>query len=193
VLAPIAVLVVAVSAGAVLYLGGKRQRQVNSQLENSWRRPLWPLMLFWIGADLAGAMLGGKNYEHYFLPLVLSLAIGSGFFLWDIYDALPARKEFFAGVLAILLVGSLCLSQVRDVGQKVRGRNRNANQLQWSQIADRIRTTERPGDSVYVWPYEPAIYFGTGLPAASRHFLAHQIYDHPAGYEVFGRRILQDL
>jgi hypothetical protein len=138
-------------------------------------------------------MLGGKNYEHYFLPLVLSLAVGSGFFLWEIHDALPVRKGFLVGLVAILLVGSLALSQVRDGGQKIRGRNRNTSQPQWSQLSDQIQKSARPGDSIYVWPYEPAIYFTTGLPAASRHFLAHQIYDHPAGYREFGREILRDL
>jgi hypothetical protein len=32
----------------------------------------WLLPLLWVGADLAGALAGGRHYQHYFLPLTSS-------------------------------------------------------------------------------------------------------------------------
>ncbi len=194
-LAPVAVLLMAAMLGFFLFWKELRTKpQANASLAYASPLAFWPLIFLWMGADLAGAVTGGKNYEHYFLPLVLSLSVAAGFFLWQMYLTMPTHRTLFTGLVALLLIGSLALAQARDAGQKLRGRSdRRPSEQQWAQIAGKIKSAEHPGDTLYVWPYEPGIYFATALPAASRRFIACQIYDHPSAYVRFGNEMLRDL
>jgi Dolichyl-phosphate-mannose-protein mannosyltransferase len=71
----LASLVVCAIVGLILYvrlatsghrLGSEDRR---GQTPGLW----WPLALLWVVFDLAGALAGGRNYPHYFLPLAASL------------------------------------------------------------------------------------------------------------------------
>ena len=90
-------LVVCMIAGLMLHVGlwamSRRNREPEDKIGQApyfW----WPLALLWFAFDLAGALAGGRNYAHYFLPLAASLSVVAGVTYWSL-----AREHSELGTL----------------------------------------------------------------------------------------------
>lgn len=143
----------------------------------------WALVALWAIFDLAGAELGGHGFYHYLLPLVVSLSVASGFTLWAILVRLEAYKDrSLVWTIVLLLFASLAFAQIRDVGARTRAlrpRQPEASEV----LAKQLKLISAQGDTLFVWPYEPAIYFMTALPSPSRFETADYAFYSAAAYQ----------
>ena len=153
----------------------------------------WLLVLLWLIFDLAGAVAGGRDYPHYYLALVPSLAVAAAFAIWALYSSLERyadRRLQYA--LLLLFILPLALTQVADVVAKAR-------EVRWQEstsaelVANQINEAARRDNSVFVWPYEPMIYYSTKLVSPGRYLTAHYLYDSSEAYSRIGTEIMASI
>ncbi len=137
-----------------------------------------PLVLLWNLGDLCGALAGGRNYTHYFLPLTASLSVTAGVVYALEVDRLSriSRLVFVRAFIILLLVGPLLFSQASDIGAM--GRllvNPPSFTYAWRAVAEEIKTRQLPGDTLFIWDYLPAIYFETKMQSPSRNLDARNL------------------
>jgi hypothetical protein len=153
----------------------------------------WLLVLVWVFFDLVGAVAGGREYSHYYFALVPSLAVAAAFAVWALRSSLERysdRRLQYALLLLFLL--PLGLTQAADIvatARDVRWHESTSAEL----IANKINAAARRGDTVFVWPYEPMIYYSTKLVSPGRYLTAHYIYDSSAAYNRIGTEIMASI
>jgi len=158
----------------------------------------WLLALLWVGADLAGALAGGRNYRHYFLPLTSSLAVAAACTYGVLIAPRPreAQARGIKLVIFALIIGPLLIVQAADVGQVLRWVLRPTERpgiSPWQVVAHQLTGIKRPGDMLFTWDYFPGIYLATEMNSPSRHMDTHNMYDFPAAHEQYGTEIWQAL
>ena len=140
-------------------------------------------------ADLAGALAGGRFYMHYFLTLTVSLSAAAGIAaMWIEEVVAPEAAGRLPAMLCALVVGPLAFSLALDVDlfQEARRQARLT-----SPVVARLRALSTPGDSLFVWSYQPQVYFQTDLEHVTRYPTAANIID--TAPDVIGSEILASL
>lgn len=124
------------------------------------------LVLGWLAADAYGAFLGGRFYHHYFLPLVPPLALlGTHGFqallmqanVWGHFVVLKWRARVLL-VLVIAFTFHPFLSQTVAGAQALQAGPRIGDTAQ-EQVARLIQGETEAEHYIFVWWYEPTIYF----------------------------------
>ena len=131
-----------------------------------------PLVLLWNFGDLCGALAGGRNYTHYFLPLTASLSVTAGMVYAVAVDHLPKNQNCtnIRAIIVCLLVGPLLCSQVTDIGAMGRLMiNPPSYTYAWKAVAEQIKNRRVSGDTLFIWDYLPAIYFDTQRKSPSKN------------------------
>ena len=131
-----------------------------------------PLVLLWNFGDLCGALAGGRNYTHYFLPLTASLSVTAGMVYAVAVDHLPKNQNCtnIRAIIVCLLVGPLLCSQVTDIGAMGRLMiNPPSYTYAWKAVAEQIKNRRVSGDTLFIWDYLPAIYFDTQMKSPSKN------------------------
>jgi len=116
-------------------------------------------LLQWFGAAVAGLLVFGTWYDHYALPLLVSLcaAVAPAF---DVARGSRKTGLYLAGVLAAIGVIALPVSHHIIIRRK--GDAAYAERL--AGIIDRARQ----GGSLYIYDGEPILYLMTGAPAPTK-------------------------
>jgi dolichyl-phosphate-mannose-protein mannosyltransferase len=150
------------------------------------------LALMWAGSDLAGAMAGGRNYAHYFLPLTASLSLLGGLAYWRLTATLgPARYARFG--IAVLLLSPLLLTQLQDAnhlrGVLTQGRPPEVGERALAFLV----AARQPSDTLFTWDCLWAWHFATHMRSPSRYLCAEYIRDSPVTAATVQDRIVTEL
>jgi len=156
----------------------------------------WGLLsVLWVAGDLAGAMAGGRNYAHYFLPLTPSLSLLGGLAYWRLtapHGGVPDVRLARLGVAALLL-GPLLVAQLHDANH-LRG---VLTQPRAQEVEDRgmafLAHTRQPTDTLFTWDCLWQWYFTTNMRSPSRYLCAEYIYASPVTAAKIQERIVHDL
>jgi hypothetical protein len=201
-LQPLGSVVVCVIVGAILYVSGCVRARHNRAPEERSRQALWfwwPLALLWVVFDLAGALAGGRGYQHYFLPLAASLSVAAGFTYWFLIGGISgaARQAGIDKVIFALVLGPLLLPQLSDIHQFMRWvffpSERHAWTSEEQAVAAHLNAVRGPSDTLFTWDYMPGVYFTTEMKSPIRLLDAHYIFDSQYSHSRFGEEILRGL
>jgi 4-amino-4-deoxy-L-arabinose transferase-like glycosyltransferase len=193
-------LVVCVIAGLMLYVRlwamSRRSREPEDKIGQApcfW----WPLALLWFVFDLAGALAGGRNYPHYFLPLTVSLSVVAGVTYWSFMESIPNQARWWGIDKALfgLIVGPLIFAQVSDVRQmrSVLSSSEHPAPEPWEAVSAHLNAIRSPSDTLFMWDYLPRIYFATEMKSPTRLLDAHHIFDSAQSRRKFEEEIVQGL
>lgn len=157
---------------------------------------LWPLVLLWVFFDMAGALAGGRNYPHYFLPLAPSLSVAAAFTYWSLIDSIPNEERYrrIKETVLVLIVGPLIFSQAHDVRNM-----RNlllttyAPRVPAQAVASHLNKILNPSDTLFTWDYLPEIYLSTEAKNSTQQLDFHYISDSPKSYLKNGNQTLREL
>jgi len=129
--------------------------------------------LLWFGAASLAVIGPGYFFPHYFLiwlpPLALLAALGC----WRVARLVPpGRRGLAFGLLvAVVAVGSWRADATARVDRGIRLFAPDPVR----QVADAIRAELRPGETIFVVNYHPAIYFMTGAGLPTRFVFPAQL------------------
>jgi len=134
-------------------------------------------ILWWLGAMLAAALVGGRMYGHYFLLAVPPLCVLAGMGaarLWPTAEARPRLRRALVATTALLAAGQLVGAALYE----------GATDSFWTpkpdyrQVAAHIRANTTEEDRVFVWGWFPALYVASDRCPSTRFVYAH----HLAGF-----------
>ena len=194
-LAPLAVGALVVAVGVAHQLWASR-RAVLARVQAVAPYTHWGLLgVLWGVCDLAGAMAGGRNYAHYFLPLTPSLSLLGGLAYWRLaapHGGTPDARLARFGVAALLL-GPLLVMQLHDTNH-LRG---VLTQARVQEVEDRglefLAHTRQPTDTLFTWDCMWQLYFTTNMRSPSRYLCAEYIDASPVTAAKIQERIINDL
>lgn len=160
--------------------------------------------LLWLGAGgwLAGvacALLGSRNYAHYFLLQTPALGLLTAWALGSLAEANAASRSrwlalacavnFGAGIawpaLTRLHAGSPYAGQVSVYRAMGDGRP--------SAAIDELKRWVKPGEPLAVWGWEPSLYLRTGTWQATRDPSTRRLVEPSGRRDYFRARYLSDL
>ncbi|HKT19959.1 MAG TPA: hypothetical protein VJR47_18045 [Stellaceae bacterium] len=138
-----------------------------------WKRPTRPhaLVVAWIVASAVDLVLPGQFWPHYFLLLLPGASILTGTLVNRLTMDRPWRQQHprWAACSAVVaaIVSFNPVGIYRDtVKVKTFARNDVARE-----IADRIKARISPAETVFVFNYQPIIYFLVGSALPTKHVL----------------------
>jgi|GEM_PF-5597737 hypothetical protein len=155
----------------------------------------WLLATLWFAADVAGALAGGRGYEHYFLALVPSLSVLAGFGLLAIVTSQREGPKTPAYPILIVFFVALLISQVQDAAHWAnQGRRDLQDEAQDARsLVPALRDAEK-GAVLFSWPYEPSLLLASRLQGKGPFpFATYHVYDSPRAYHEIGQKILVNL
>ena len=201
-LQPLASVVVSVIVGAIFYVSGCMRARHNRTAEERSTKALWfwwPLALLWVVFDLAGALAGGRGYQHYFLPLTVSLSVAAGFTYWFLIGRVSgaARQAGIDKAIFALVLGPLLLPQMSDTHQFMRWVLFPSERHAWTSdekaVATYLNAVRGPSDTLFTWDYMPIVYFTTEMKSPVRVLHANYILHSQYSHSKFGEEILRGL
>lgn len=123
-------------------------------------------LLLWFGAAVAGLLIFGTYYDHYALPLLVSLCAG----IAPAFDVVRGSRQTglrLAGALAAIGVVATAVSY-----QIITQRKGNASYVHHvASIVDQARE----GGSLYIYDGEPILYLVTQAPVATRFLFPYHL------------------
>jgi hypothetical protein len=189
---------------------------------NVYRRPHDPQIgegdpeqvRFWIMLGLVVAVfldviftgLSGKNFYHYFLIPMLTLAASSAYLFFTLLQLkrITARVEPYV-IIAISAVFVILLPWATEVfGKEVPSRGNlafflshpNVTRYHPEEIEKTILEHSQPDESIFIWGYDPAIYFHVGRRSPSRYIFPQHLYtptpNGPNGFAEFFMELERD-
>lgn len=160
-------------------------------------RPDIVSLLLWLCGAWVGAKFGGRDFPHYFAPVIAPAVILFLLPLGSTVQSIRLRRSaplFFAGQLAML---GICLRAVpsdmalifnrgpSDIALLIFGEQARV----WSEyetVGAEIRTRAQPADTLFVAGAEPGFYWFSGTSVAGRY-----PYDYPVLADPLRLRELQ--
>jgi hypothetical protein len=147
---------------ALFFLTGWVARQVRGFFSPSSSSPysgrMLPLavVLIDLPVELVLASLTGQSIEHYFLPLLVPLAVLTAFLFWSLLRAGMDHSQqriayVWAAVLALPLLGMGGVATVRAI--------QSFESTEVTQAADFIHQNTAPGEPILQWGMNPRLYF----------------------------------
>lgn len=146
-----------------------RTVQLASSARDQEQRPKDVYLLTWCIASFGGALSGGRGFDHYFIPCLAPFAWmaarGAGAVVSVIHanqTQYPRVARVVAGLIVMGFVGSALI------------RSAEAREIPAPQddpamkISDVIRDHVSDDDSIFVWGFNPDIYYYSGTKPASR-------------------------
>jgi len=182
-------------AGAV-YAGLTLLNPVRLFQRGDGERPDWRwLALLWMLGDLGGALAGGRSYQHYFVPFVVSATVLAGFALADATRSLagvpnlaPSRR------VAVSVLGIwLTLIGGRDLlwgASLLRSGGQSAETVGRYELAKKAQELARPGDKLFTWGSAAFFFYEAWLDPIYADRDAHRALDFEAKAAQVGRDVL---
>jgi hypothetical protein len=169
---------------------------------------------FWIMVGLVVAVfldviftgLSGKNFFHYFQIPILTLSASSAYLFFTLLQLsrTTARGEPYA-IIAISAVFVILLPWVTEVfGKEVPSQGNlafflshpNVTRYHPEAIEKIILEHSQPDQSIFIWGYDPAIYFHVGRRSPSRYIFPQHLYtptpNSPNGFSEFFMELERD-
>ena len=186
----VALPVMAAAGYVVLTLVRPSRLIARGQAEANWRC----LAVLWMLGDLGGALAGGRCYEHYFVPLMISASAVAGFALADAARSLvglaevrPARRIGLSVLILwlALLIGRDAIwgaSLLRSGGPSPETRGR-------AELAQAAHYLARPGDTLFTWGSAAYFFYEARLDPIFPDMDTHRAYD----FDAKAKQIALDL
>ena len=180
----VAALVVAGAVAGALRLASERDD-----------RPGVAALMLWLAGAWVGAKFGGRDFPHYFAPVVapaiVLVLVPLG------VRPLAAFRAAAPAVLAVqLVVLGWCVRTVPGDLAKLFSRSPQEVALlvfgdqartwaEYEPVGARLRATERPGDTLFVAGAEPGFYWFSGATVAGRYPYDYPLLVDPARLPAF--------
>lgn len=151
------------------------------------------LVLLWFFFDLVASMAGGRYYPHYFLAVIPSLTVLSGFSYWLIIDnEFTVFSKTIRALIVAIIICPLLFYQIGDTVMlinKLKGRHH----IKYKRAITFLNDHLKKGDTLFTWGYMPSFYFDTGLQNSTRLLSAHYLFDSPYARKRFENELLYTL
>lgn len=172
----------------------------------------------WFVGAAAAIAVGTKFFDHYFLlampPLALATGLGVGALAWR------SRWRRAVGVAMVLLVAALVLTSFRwelGVARQATVDRARAGRLSWDEqnglfhfksnlprymawnrwlalTGQCLRDRSEPTDTIYVWDYEPGLYWFADRRAPTRHFMYFDVaVEQPGDHGRWHDAVTEDV
>lgn len=136
----------------------------------AWRRGdrRTALVVAWAAAALIDVALPGKFFPHYFLLMMAPAALLAGHVAAALRDVLGRQRPLAAVTASVVVLLACNPVGVYADSMKARGfRQHDAPAM----VAGVIGEGLKPGESIFVFNYQPVVYFLTGAELPTRHVL----------------------
>lgn len=145
-------------------------------------RPAETAAVLWLGTSVAGALTGLFLFPHYFLQAAPPLALCAALGVARLKDArLAAAAAAALAVWPALLSPRLYfLAPPRELALRLLHPN---PLFEAKLLGEEIARRARPGDRLYVFGSEGALFVYSGLPPATRHTLSYALTLFPKDAE----------
>lgn len=162
-------------------------------------------LLVWLAAGYLSGVLQGKGFKYHFLPLypALAIAVAAGVFALTSRIARSAGSNLAKASIVVACAVIVLVSQVpRNYGQVLpvlreelslrdhwmnpRFGHERHNMLENMAVADYLKGQLLPCDRVYIWGFQPSIYF-----LSDRHVTTRFIFNFPM-FTAFYRQAYRD-
>ncbi|MBI4212615.1 MAG: glycosyltransferase family 39 protein [Deltaproteobacteria bacterium] len=165
-----------------------------------WKRGIKraPLFYAFFGAMLALVFVGFRFSHHYYVQLFPAIALLAGFSVFRLEDNFSHQKWLQPRRLALCLLFPVFVFQMEAWYRVIQEKN-GGQRPAIREVAQWLKKSALPGDSLFLWGYYPEIYSFAGLPNASRHvethYLTGQIRDsiEDRGFVSVKEKLWQDL
>lgn len=133
-----------------------------AQRERASRLPAYPFLLQWFGAASAGVLIFGTYYDHYALPLLVSLSAA----IAPAFDRPKTGLRLAAALAAISVIATPVSYQIIT--------HRKGNAAYAGKVASIIDRARR-GGSLYIYDGEPILYLLTEAPAPTKYLFPYHL------------------
>ena len=137
-----------------------------AQRNRAPRAPAYHFLLQWFGAAAAGFLIFGTYYDHYALPLLVSLCAA----IAPAFDVTRGTRQ--TGLRLAAALGAIGVIATPVSYQIITTRKGNAAYAR--QVAS-IIDQARQGGSLYIYDGEPILYLLTQAPAATRFLFPYHL------------------
>lgn len=162
--------------------------------------PSWSVLLLslvWFPLELFLLALPGREYGHYFMPLLSSLVLPTAVLATEIFSAMQPHQGarwLQPRALVMALVMAMALFPLADMILQLRDKGLTRTRMeQVSSTAQYLRTHTPPGSSIFVWGHAADVYFFSGRRPASRFIYALPLLTPGYADASLIRRFLEEL
>ncbi|MBN1344177.1 MAG: glycosyltransferase family 39 protein [Phycisphaerae bacterium] len=157
--------------------------------------PNWRLLaMLWMLGDLGGALAGGRCYQHYFVPIMISASAVAALALSDatrrlagVAEAQSARR---VGMAVLILWIVLLVGRDAVVGVSLSRSDWRSNEARKRfEIAKAARAMAKPGDTLFTWGSAAFFFYEAWLDPIYPDMDAHRAYD----FDDKARQVALDL
>lgn len=171
------------------------------------------LIFSWAAASLFSLVVQWKFYHYHFLVIIPPISIGAALFVKVIVDfTKEGRKKIIAAVFAVIFTGFILYAgrpyaeNYKTLGDYFSGRQTleevyikngftSDSVFMFSKTLNAINYVNQytqPNDKIFVWGYDPLLYYVTGRDCVSR-FLYHVPLMWKAENTTFRREFMDEL
>lgn len=154
------------AAGWALFRIGQRTVTREEEADNPW----FAFTLAWCATSFAGAMSGGRGFDHYFIQALPPLCLLAGLLLDQ-----AARYALAAGrsrLLRAATAAALAATVYSLVSAAVTQRRQTLPPDTCVRAASFVKSVTQPEDRIYVWGYHPEFFLFSERQSASRFVYA---------------------
>ena len=184
----------------------KRKTRADRQLKQSvllngvfdyW----WIFALLWLGADLSGALAGGRHNHHYYLQVIPSLSFAAGFSIQALRQQMPSTNKIANNMLmplffclAFVTTFDPAINHFSSVAWHIKARLFQKQLWPWEKAADYVRSKTDINDMVYVWGgYGIGINFRAERRSPTKYPGGAAVDAYKGASKVIGEEIIRDV
>ena len=164
--------------------------------DSKW--PIYAVAITWLPIELLFASISGRDYGHYFLPVLVPLSFLTAAFAAELntgYLQTPAYAiSRRPGLILFSLAAAIILQPVMDTFWKVKekGLPRSPSDATIP-VIDYVRAHSNPEDRIFVWGHATPIYFFSDRKPASRYLYILPLLTPAYADSTVVGRFLSDL
>jgi hypothetical protein len=135
----------------------------------------WSIALFiviWLPVEIVFASLAGRDYGHYFIPLLPPLSFLAAFLVSEIatYAEISFQRQRQQQYVIIAILVALAIVPIADAAAHVKDHGLPRQHMDdIAPVVDYVRCHTRPDESIFIWGHAAAVYFFSDRRPASRY------------------------
>ncbi|HKN88289.1 MAG TPA: hypothetical protein VJV04_15600 [Nitrospiraceae bacterium] len=163
--------------------------------------PKWPVYavaITWLPIELLFASISGRDYGHYFLPVLVPLSFLTAAFAAE-FDTGYLRATVHTlsgrqGLIVFSLAAAIILQPITDIFWKVKEKGLPTSPSDATiPVIDYVRTHSNPEDRIFVWGHATPIYFFSNRKPASQYLYILPLLTPAYADSTVVSRFLADL
>ena len=184
-LLPVSTMIACLVAGLVASTTRKSESCVDGHF-------LWTLAFLWFGAGLLLVLAAGKGYGHYFISLVPALGLAVALFL-KMMDDNNVNVQLSTAICAVVLTPIFMAYMPSLTSFAYDLTTGYDGEKPIDDVAQELRRVATPSSTLFVWGYEPWLFYSTHLHNGIRYPTTIYLYDSPSSYHQAGSTILRGM